>query len=61
MNSKPHMSALNERIIASNAFYKLKKKVLSELSRMPGLTIHKVSIVEIRGLRISNSMSLERK
>lgn len=58
MNSKHQSSALNERIIASNAFYKLKQKVRNELARMPGMTIQKVVKVEIRGFSIPNSISL---
>jgi len=42
MNSKPYTSAMNEGIIASNAFYKMKQKVWKELERIPGMTILKV-------------------
>lgn len=42
MNSKPYTSAMNEGIIASNAFYKMKQKVLKELERAPELAIQKV-------------------
>jgi hypothetical protein len=60
LNFKPKTSALNERIIASSAFFKLKEKVRSELSRMPEMTIQRIEKVDITGFSISNSISLER-
>lgn len=61
MNSKPYTSVMNEGIIASNAFYKMKQKVWKELERMPGMTIQKVQKVEIKGLSIPDSIGLEKK
>jgi hypothetical protein len=59
INSKPSTSAINERIIASNAFYKLKKMVLDELEKLPNISILSVKKFELKGLSVPNTIKLD--
>jgi hypothetical protein len=59
INSKPSKSAISERIIASNAFYKLKKTVLDELKKLPNISILSVKKFELKGLSVPNTIKLD--